>query len=201
MPRPLMQSRIGDLEAMYAASMGQLEVLGQLEHELQFRQVPRALVLLDLVQRAKAVAGAVKGDRLVPAGPLKSAETTQRSGVVAPTQLSLLSTPVEAGAERMHVPVSDHLIPARVQAPSPSAPRMTPVVPPPSMSVDDACRHLKVAQGAPWELVEQARRRAVQPSSPLVQGGSDDQRNSALAAARLANAAYAVLAATRLQRS
>lgn len=52
MPRPLMQLGVGDLEALFSKSKTDVEVLKQLEHELQYRQVPRAVALLAQVRAA-----------------------------------------------------------------------------------------------------------------------------------------------------
>ena len=46
MPRPLMQHGVGQLEEMFANSKTDASTLKQLERELQYRQVPRALALL-----------------------------------------------------------------------------------------------------------------------------------------------------------
>lgn len=70
----------------------------------------------------------------------------------------------------------------------------------PTMSVEDACRCLKVVPGVQWEAVEQARRKAVQPSSPLLKDVSAEQQAKLLGAARHANAAYLVLASARIAR-
>lgn len=201
MPRPLMQSRIGDLEEMFAAAAAKPDVLRQLEHELQFRQVPRALTLLDKVQRAKVAASTVR-----PAEPVASAKAvalpakqdvpTRRPATTA-AQMSFLN-PLAVTAQPEHRPL--------VSAPSSSAPPAQPPrqIPPapvqiaPAMSLADACRLLNVAPGASWEAIEQARRAAVQKSSPLRKGFPEAHRGSALAAARLANAAYAALATARI---
>ena len=52
MARPLMQHGVGQLEEMFAKSRADQRVLKQLEHELQYRQVPRAVALLAEVQAA-----------------------------------------------------------------------------------------------------------------------------------------------------
>ena len=52
MPRPLMQHGVGQLEEMFAKGKADAKVLKQLEHELQYRQVPRAVALLAEVQAA-----------------------------------------------------------------------------------------------------------------------------------------------------
>jgi len=64
MYRPLMQRGIGDLEALFAKSKTDVEVLKQLKHELQYRQVPRAVALLADVQTA------MKGATSAKPGPI-----------------------------------------------------------------------------------------------------------------------------------
>ena len=50
MPRPLMQHGVGQLEEMFAKGKSDPKVLKNLELELQYRQVPRAVALLAEVQ-------------------------------------------------------------------------------------------------------------------------------------------------------
>ena len=50
MLRPLMQQGIGQLEEMFAKCNADAKLLKQLEHELQYRHVPRAVALLTEVQ-------------------------------------------------------------------------------------------------------------------------------------------------------
>jgi len=52
MARPLMQHGVGQLEEMFAKGKADAKVLKQLENELQYRQVPRAVALLAEVQAA-----------------------------------------------------------------------------------------------------------------------------------------------------
>ena len=66
MPRPLMQCGIGDLETLFAKSKTDVEVLKQLEHELQYRQVPRAVALLAKVQAAVFRARSAKPEPVDP---------------------------------------------------------------------------------------------------------------------------------------
>lgn len=54
MTRPLMRQGIAQLEALYSASATDLKSLKQLQHELKFRQVPRAVSLLEKVEKAFA---------------------------------------------------------------------------------------------------------------------------------------------------
>src|SRR5258705_1847075 len=52
MPRPLMPLGVAQLEELFARSKTDWQALKQLEHELQFRQVPRAVALLIEVRAA-----------------------------------------------------------------------------------------------------------------------------------------------------
>ena len=165
-------------------------MLRQLEHELQFRQVPRALMLLEQVQQAQASASTATGRATAAGSPGLPMAATE--------QLSLLetSTFVRASRVRDHTAVSGAQLP--VSPPMSAFPQRSAQRPAPTMTLDAAHRLLKVPPGAPWEAVELARRKAVQPSSPLTKGVPADQRATFLASARQTNAAYAVLAAARI---
>ena len=63
MARPLMQHGVGQLEEMFAKGKSDPNVLKLLEHELQYRQVPRAIALLAEVQ------GAMYGGAVAPQVP------------------------------------------------------------------------------------------------------------------------------------
>ncbi len=66
------------------------------------------------------------------------------------------------------------------------------------MTVDDACRLLKVSASSPWQEVEQARRNLVQLSHPdRVVDLALERRDQVRAEAKRVNAAYAVLSAVR----
>lgn len=84
MARPLMQSRIGELENLFEASNSNLDVLHNLVHELQFRQVPRALALLERVQRAQAAFDAGKTAPPLPS-PRRHIEVIERSPPSTPS--------------------------------------------------------------------------------------------------------------------
>jgi len=80
MYRPLMQRGIGDLEALFAKSKTDVEVLKQLKHELQYRQVPRAVALLADVQTA------MNGATSAKPGPIDTdARKTQKDAVLSIT--------------------------------------------------------------------------------------------------------------------
>lgn len=54
MTRPFMRHRIDELEKLFQSSKGDVTTLRQLETELSFRQVPRAVTLLSQVKRVLA---------------------------------------------------------------------------------------------------------------------------------------------------
>jgi hypothetical protein len=54
MTRPFMRHRIDDLEKLFQSSKGDVTTLRQLETELSFRQVPRAVTLLSQVRKVLA---------------------------------------------------------------------------------------------------------------------------------------------------
>lgn len=210
MPRPLMQSRIGDLEELFASSRGNRDVLKQLEHELQFRQVPRALTLLEQVQQAKASAVATTGVAAAPRttttavnAPTANAIGAARAEKTWPPsgQMSLLTVPMSGQAEGAsgtpaYAPVKAS---AQLQAklvPPPLAPQASGL----TVSLEDAHKLLRVVPGAPWEVVELARRKAVQLASPLSRDVPVGQRQTMLDTARSVNAAYATLAFARSDR-
>jgi hypothetical protein len=192
--RPLMQSRIGELEDLFATSRSKLDVLRQLEHELQFRQVPRALTLLEQVQQAQVPTSAATGSADSSPGSASAASSAVRPMDVT-GQLSLLPTPTLVLAPQ----VNGHAAISRAQVPTPSLP--TAQAPAPAMSLEAAHKLLKVSPGVPWATVELARSKAVQPSSPLLTKDlAADQRARLLATGRLVNEAYAVLASARITK-
>lgn len=188
MPRPLMQLGVGDLEALFASSKVDVKVLKQLEYELQYRQVPRAVALFAEVQ---AVLCDVTSTTPAPARPKPApAPVPQQTG----------------SGERSATPVTGSVV-APIATPGPAdpikmpEPLAVPKIPPPVqpvMSVDDAYKLLKSTAGSTWESIEQIRRQTVLQSSPLItRSMSQDRRSQLLAEAKHVNAAYAVLSKHR----
>jgi hypothetical protein len=187
MPRPLIRLGVDDLEALFAKSKTDANVLKQLEDELQYRQVPRAVALLAEVQATMYGAQPVAP---VPAPPRPApvpAPTPQRAGLWEPP-----ATPAT-------VPVG-----APVAAPRPAEPVKAPAVskPPlpaaPAMPVEDAYKLLKATAGSTWESIEQTRRQLVQQSHPVrLKSMSAERQSQVLAEAKRANAAYLTLSWAR----
>jgi hypothetical protein len=183
MPRPLMQHGVGQLEALFASSKANLKALKQLEHELQFRQVPRALALLERVQAAIPTAGTAPAP-VTPVPPVKQPDLWSQPPAIQPT-----TTPPSAQrpSAQLAALVSR---PVTVVTPRPG----------PSMTFDDACKVLKVSPTSPWPEVEQVRRQLVQLSHPeRVASLTPERRDQVRAEALRVNAAYAVLSATRVR--
>jgi hypothetical protein len=185
MPRPLMQLGVGDLEALFVKSKVDVKALKQLEHELQYRQVPRAVNLLAEVQAALATAlpEAPAASPARPAAAPKQAGLWERISAPAPAPVA---APVAASRPALPSRVAD--VPAKKEPPSVA----------PSMPVDEACKLLKTTTGSTWESIEQTRRQLVQQSSPSrTSSMSPEGRTQILAEASRVNAAYAVLSKHR----
>ena len=181
MPRPLMQQGIGQLEEMFAKCKADAKLLKQLEHELQYRHVPRAVALLTEVTAALCGGDAASP----PARP--TAPNSQQ-----PDLWGRAATP----------PVILSPAPVRTVAPAVKPPELQPkanlVASPPTMPLEDAYKILKVTPGATWESIEQTRRTLVHQSHPSRwKALSAEKRAEALANARRVNAAYAALSQTR----
>lgn len=201
MKRTLMQLGIGALEEMFEASKTDAKVLRQLENELQHRQVPRAVALLEQVQLAmKRLASSA-----LPRGqdelPLEPPAAPAPVPVPPPPERPAPAVVVVSAPVALPTPPS---VPSQVRPPAvpPVAAPVPPVrvesAPIPALSFDDACKLLKVTAGAPWQEVELSRRKLVLLSHPRHVAGMAPERQEAVRdEARRVNAAYAVLSAAR----
>ena len=151
MRRPLMQNGIAQLESLFAASMDDAKVLKKLQEELRHRQVPRAVVLAEKVEKA-----------------LGGAKTPAGSPTAAPSGQTIAQNPTLT--PKVHQPPlwisangSTH-----VQAPTAPSVRSTApdatALPKPAlaaaalvMGLDEAYKTLKVTPGATWEAIELAQ--------------------------------------------
>lgn len=184
MSRPLMQHGVGQLEALFASSKANLKMLKQLEQELKFRQVPRALALLEQVRTAIPAAGSAPATVEADTVPAKQPELWTRPPAVQPT------TPPPPSAQR---PSAEPTVP--VSRPDVA---VTPR-PGPTMTFDDACKVLKVSTTSPWQVVEQTRRQLVQLSHPERVGSLTLERQEQVRTeAKRVNRAYAVLSAAKV---
>ena len=189
MARPLMQHGVGQLEELFAKSKTDQKVLKQLENELQYRQVPRAVALLAEVQAA------MYGLSPAPASaPVAKAPATP----APPPQPSLWDSPLPPA------PQAAAPAPTVVAAPVAARPAMalTPAKlstpPAPVMPLEDAYKLLKATPGSTWESIEQTRRLLVQVSHPeKVRTLPEGRRTQPLAEAKRVNEAYATLSQAR----
>lgn len=203
MPRPLIQLGVGQLEDMFGSSRGSLKVLRQLENELQYRQVPRALALLEKVRAAMAASSDVHRDPALrapttpapqaPAHPkqpnLWGQEPASEVPTVRPPSAPPLTTAPPPPVSRPAPPVRPADAPS---APKPAAPTT------PTMPVEDAYKLLKATAGSTWESIEQTRRQLVQQAHPSrLKSISSERRAQHELEARRVNAAYAVLSKQR----
>lgn len=180
MSRPLMQLGIMDLEALFAKSRRDMQVLRNLEAELEHRQVPRARSLLASVRSAMKAT-----DATVPSAAPEPAATDHPSTM--PTQPELvLFNPVRSP-------------PPEITPPGPIGSKQAgqsreegPVIP-----LSEAYRLLKANPGSSWESIELVRQQLVQRASPVV--ASTEQQLRLQEEANRINAAYKVIVAARVQ--
>lgn len=190
MARPLMQHGVLQLEEMFAKSKADQKVLKQLEHELQYRQVPRAVALLAEVQAAMY--------GLSPA-PATATAANASAHTVAPAPQPDLWDTSSPPATRPPAPAQLH-----VAAPAAARPALAPATARPAtphaqaMPLDDAYKLLKAMPGSTWESIEQTRRLLVQASHPeRLRNVPESKRAQALADASRVNSAYASLSQER----
>lgn len=180
MSRPFRQLGVGELESLFAKSKSDVSVLKQLQHELQYRQVPRAVALLAEV-RATMHAGAPSAPALSPPPP-------------AQQQLALWETPVAWTFNPNEAPASFNSPAPTSEAVELFQGRKHSHLPGQPILLDDAHRLLKATAGSSWESIEQTRRQLVQQSSPLRSSSmSPEMRAEALEEARRVNTAYETL--------
>jgi hypothetical protein len=171
---------------MFVKDKRDLKVLKVLEHELQYRQVPRAVALLAEVQ-------AVMYGATLAAPPV---------AVPTPPTTGPLSLPVQQpGPGERQLPTPAAQPSAGVQ---PRPPSVAPVVPkqtaPPFIDtpVDEAYKLLKATPASTWESIEQTRRLLVQQAHPSrVTLLSAEKCAQARAEAARVNGAYLSLAVAR----
>lgn len=193
MTRPLIQHGVGQLEEMFAEGKADPKLLKQLENELQYRQVPRAVALLAEVQ-ASMYGGTPAATQvpLVPAphsAPRPAPEPVSRQPDLwsrpATLPFVILPTVVRTGAPE----VNPQELPPVTKAP----PALVPAMP-----LEDAYKVLNATPGVSWESLEQTRRTLVQQSHPSRgKALSAEKRAQALAEASRVNAAYATLSLAR----
>lgn len=190
MARPRMQHGVGQLEELFAKSKTDTKVLKQLEHELQYRQVPRAVALLAEVQAAML--------GLAPAAATFPAPRAPAPVAVPPPQPSLWDVPPPP-AIRTPAPAPAVVAPpAAARAAAAPTPARAATPPAPVMPLEDAYKLLKATPGSTWESIEQTRRLLVRASHPeKLKGLAEARRSQVLAEASRVNVAYAAVSQAR----
>lgn len=187
MPRPLMQHGVGQLEEMFTKGKADANVLKQLEQELQYRKMPRAVALLTEVQAA------MNGGDTVPPPARASARVPQQHGLWERPEPPPVVTSLPPASARAATPAISP--PEATLATKPST--LTPAMP-----LEEAYKVLKATPGATWESIEQTRRTLVFQSHPSRwRMMSAEKRTQTLAEAKRVNAAYASLSQTRCGHS
>lgn len=192
MRRPYISYKILQLEELFASKKDNTTVLRNLQAELRHRNVPRALGLLEQVERVLSTLHSPGPDTVAVAK--QSEQGTQpdlwgrRQGTSAPEKLTLPPIRIQPDDEGAGHYLNEA---ASMSRPSKMGGGL-------AVSVEDAYRLLKVAATSKWETVELARRTIVQAAHPdaIAKLPSDRQEQLKRAAER-ANAAYLVLLAGR----
>jgi hypothetical protein len=186
MPRPLMQHGIGQLEELFARGKADPSVLKQLESELRYRQVPRAVTLLSQVQ------GAMYGSNASRPPPTTVTEPTTRP--LFPTTPATEPVIPLVSPSRIVETTTVHSASASVTAAG-SEPTPRPAAP---MPLAEAYKLLKATPSSTWETIEKIRREVVQQSHPeRLKLFSPEKRSEVLSVAERTNDAYIVLSRDR----
>jgi hypothetical protein len=189
MARPLMQHGVRQLEELFSKSKSDSKVLKQLEHELQYRQVPRAVALLAEVQAGIHL--------LSPALAFTPAVKSPPPPPAPAPQPSLWDNPAPAArpAEPPPPAVAAPVLPRQAMTAADARPANPPS---PPMPLDDAYKLLQATPSSTWESIEQARRIFVQASHPSkVRTLAEARCSQVLAEAKRVNEAYAALSQAR----
>ena len=187
-----MQNGIAQLESLFASSMDDAKVLKKLLEELRHRQVPRAVLLAEKVEKALGCTKTLAG--------LPTAAPAGRTIAQIPAATPMVNQPdlwkSSSNSTQVQVPPA-----SAAKSPAPEANALSkPAVAATAlvMGLDEAYKTLKVTTGSTWEAIELARRQLVERAYPAAIGNLDiEQRREAQASARRANAAYAVLRTSR----
>jgi DnaJ-domain-containing protein 1 len=165
--RPLLRHTIVQLEEMFAAQSSDTDILQALDQELQFRNVPRAKVLLRRVKSA----------------------LTSGAPQTASAQPDLFRGQTSTG--RTASPVTMRPVGSLTKARGIPAP---PTLAIPPMALEEAYKVLHVTADSSWSDVEQSRFKIVQLAHPdVIANLTTENRTAAQEEAKRANAAYGVL--------
>ncbi len=91
--RPLMQLGIGDLEGIFEKESKSFATLDLLKQELSHRQVPRAVALLERVQKAEAAMRDTSAHRPDAKGPRSTLKLARGKPEAAPAPAPVQETP------------------------------------------------------------------------------------------------------------
>jgi hypothetical protein len=214
--RPLMRLSIGDLEDIFEKQIKNLATMGRLKEELSHRQVPRALALLERVQQAEALLENADNHRPAPkfhgatlqlkprtAHPAPVSPPSVKEADINPPLAGLGQPDLFMGTAPTQEPISPKAAATCTPALVSSLSRHKAAEPEalPQLSLEDACRILKVGVSDGWEKIETARRKIVLKSNPTATAAlAQAQLQKLLAEAKLANDAAIVIAARRSGR-
>ena len=202
MARPLMQQGIAQLEKMFCTAPADSRTLKRLEHELQHRQVPRAIALLEKVEAALSSTKTAASATPAPMASPRSTPVVERAPAPPSAQPELWSAMHTSGAAaEPSVRPPPLPVPALLTLPTISTQNAasSPAPVPTSLTVDEAYKVLKATPASAWESIEQMRRQIVQRAHPdTLASLNGDKCALVQAEAKRANAAYEVLRLIRV---
>jgi hypothetical protein len=209
--RPFLNKRIDELEQIFKDAGSDDKVFRMLEGELVNRKTPRAVSLLRKVRRVLANPGLAGGgseptlfdprshQASPPAPTSVSREQESRPNTGFTLRPPELPTSTVTSTRSASVPPHQ---PARHSAPIqfPSVVeqvRLSALSQ--TVSLEDACKILRVTLGSDWETVEKARSQIVQSSHPdHLKGLPEEKRRELVRLAKLANTAAKALLDSRI---
>lgn len=193
MARLLMRHSIVELEQLFLAAKGDTKALQSLEDELKHRNVPRAVGLMDKVQRALRAAKSPYASESAATPTISSASPKDTIFNEEPSRTEkTATTKKESPQEESLSVVAPTEFPTKPS--TPTTPPVKQVEAAPLMEPDEAYKVLKASPTSTWEAIEHIRRQLVQRSHPdMVVGLSPEHRVQVQADAKRANAAHAVL--------
>jgi hypothetical protein len=187
MTRPLARLGIDELEALFETGKHDLPALKRLIDELTYRNVPRAIALLDKTQKVLKFVEAHRKESVSGTAPARGAQDL--AGSTSPTQNGFeFDVPIFAPTKLPRRPPNI----ARIEAIS--SPEPIPI----TMSAEQAYRILKATSATSWDAIEFSRRQLVARAQPdRVAKLESAKRKALLDEAREANIAYKVLLQAR----
>lgn len=195
MYRPLMNRKIEQLEQLFKDASDDPKTLRRLADELACRSTARASSLLAAVQSSLSAPGEAPTDAAKPQVWEETTQLTLLPGIPGPEEPEATSTAPPAMPQKRERPTEAVRVTSEPPIPTREARAQTlESVPSSALTLEAACRLLKVSSSASWSTIESARREIVQKASPeALEGEASSSRATIVERAAKANEASARL--------